>query len=99
MGEPRERGRLFRRPEKPRELHLGDRGFSLLRHLLRLRLASAKQLAALDGGSQQNVERLLLGLWENGYVERPETQIKYRQLVPGSSSLIYGLTRKGAGYL
>lgn len=34
-------------------------------NIARLPLASAAQLAALDGGSQQNVERALLALWEN----------------------------------
>jgi len=99
MGGQRERGRIFRRPDEPRELQLGERALDLLRHLALLRLASTGQLARLDGGSRQNVERLLLGLWENGYVERPEAQVTYRRLVPGSHSLIYGLTRKGARHL
>jgi DNA-binding transcriptional ArsR family regulator len=47
-----------------------QRDLSLLANLARLRLASGEQLAALDGGSPQNVSRSLLVLWENEYVER-----------------------------
>jgi hypothetical protein len=60
---------------------------------------SAPQLAALDGGSAQNVSRALLALWENGYVERPEEQARSRRLYEGSMPVIYGLTRKGAALL
>ena len=68
-------------------------------NIARLRLASAAQLAALDGGSQQNVERSLLALWENNYLERPVNQIDNRKRENGSRSIIYGLTRKGAAFL
>src|SRR3984893_10491607 len=61
--------------------------------------ASRAQLAALDGGSAQNVSRALLALWENGYVERPEAQAASRFLYEGSRPVIYGLTRKGAALL
>jgi hypothetical protein len=94
-----ERGRLFERPEKPRELRITARDLRHLTNLARLRLATGAQLGALDGGSQQNVDRALLALWENGYVERPEAQAAYRHIQKGSRSLVYGLTRKGAGYL
>jgi hypothetical protein len=64
-----------------------------------LRLASGEQLAALDGGSGQNVSRSLLALWENGYVERLLGQAEKRILYKGSFPLIYGLTRPGAWLL
>jgi hypothetical protein len=64
-----------------------------------LRLASAAQLAALDGGSEQNVSRALLGLWEHAYVERAIGQLQSRLLYKGSYPTIYGLTRKGAWLL
>lgn len=57
------------------------------------------QLAALDGGSAQNVSRALLALFENGYVERPLAQIASRFLYEGSRPTVYGLTRKGATLL
>jgi hypothetical protein len=49
-------------------------------NIARLRLASAAQLAALDGGSQQNVERALLELWEKAAEEiRAPTQIRIKR--------------------
>ena len=95
----RERRRFFERPEEPRALRITPRDIELLRNIARLRLASAAQLAALDGGSAQNVSRALLALFENGYVERPVAQVASRLLYEGSRPTIYGLTRKGAALL
>lgn len=91
--------RLFERPTAARPLHITGRDLTLLRNIARLRLASSAQLAALDGGSAQNVSRALLALFENGYVERPVAQVASRLLHEGSRPTIYGLTRKGAGLL
>src|SRR5579872_6152625 len=95
----RARGRLFQRPEEPRSFRLTARDLGLLANLARLRLASGEQLAALDGGSQQNVSRALLAMWENDYVERLLGQVETRLLYKGSFPLIYGLTRPGAWLL
>lgn len=95
----RSRRKFFERPEEPRALRITPRDIQLLRNIARLRLASASQLAALDGGSAQNVSRALLALFENGYVERPVAQVASRLLHEGSRPTIYGLTRKGAGLL
>jgi DNA-binding MarR family transcriptional regulator len=95
----RERRRFFERPEEPRALRITPRDIQLLRNIARLRLTSAAQLAALDGGSAQNVSRALLALFENGYVERPVAQVASRLLYEGSRPTIYGLTRKGAALL
>jgi hypothetical protein len=70
----RERRRFFERPEEPRAMRVTARDIALLENVARLRLATTSQLAALDGGSAQNVSRSLLALWENAYVERPEAQ-------------------------
>jgi DNA-binding transcriptional ArsR family regulator len=95
----RERRKFFVRPEEPRALRITSRDIELLRNISRLRLTSAAQLAALDGGSAQNVSRSLLALFENGYVERPVAQVASRLLYEGSRPTIYGLTRKGAALL
>jgi hypothetical protein len=76
-----------------------DRDLEILRNLAGLRLASVAQLAALDGGSEQNVSRSLLALWENEFVERVVGQVESRLLYKGSYPTIYGLTRKGAWLL
>jgi hypothetical protein len=97
--ETRQRGRLFERPEQPRPFRVTPRDLNLLANLARLRLGSGEQLAALDGGSGQNVSRSLLALWEHGYVERLLGQVEKRVLYQGSFPLIYGLTRPGAWLL
>lgn len=95
----RERRKLFERPDNPREFRLTERHLALLENIARFRLASSAQLAALDGGSEQNVSRALLALFENGYVDRPVAQVAARLLDEGSRPLIYGLTRTGANLL
>lgn len=95
----RARGRLFERPEEPRAFRITPRDLGLLANLARLRLASGEQLAALDGGSGQNVSRALLVLWEHQYVERLLGQVERRLLYKGSFPIIYGLTRPGAWLL
>jgi DNA-binding transcriptional ArsR family regulator len=95
----RERRKFFERPVEPRPLRIGARDLKILGNISRLRLASSAQLAALDGGSAQNVSRSLLALFENGYVERPVAQVASRRLYEGSLPTIYGLTRKGAALL
>jgi len=95
----RPRGRLFARPEVPRPCRITPRDLGLLANLARLRLASGEQLAALDGGSEQNVSRALLALWEHDYVERLLGQVDRRLLYSGSFPIIYGLTRPGAWLL
>jgi DNA-binding transcriptional ArsR family regulator len=83
----------------PRPLHITIRVLALLGYLAQFRLASVDQLAALDGGSGQNVSRALLVLWEHGYVERLLGQLESRFLYKGSFPLIYGLTRTGVWLL
>lgn len=95
----RERRRFFERPKEPRPLRITARDIAILQNIARFRLASAAQLAMLDGGSAQNVSRALLALFENGYVERPPAQVASRLLHEGSRPAIYGLTRKGARLL
>lgn len=80
-------------------MRITTRDIALLQNIARFRLASAAQLALLDGGSAQNVSRALLALWENGYVERPIAQVASRLLQEGSRPTIYGLTRRGARLL
>src|SRR6266849_9528931 len=94
-----ERRKLFERPAQPRPCRITARDLAMLENIGRFRLASSAQLAVLDGGSEQNVSRALLALFENGYVERPIAQVASRRLYEGSRPTIYGLTRKGAALL
>ena len=80
-------------------MRLTIRDIALLQNIARFRLVSTAQLARLDGGSEQNVSRSLLALFEHGYVERPIAQVASRLQHEGSRPAIYGLTRKGARLL
>src|SRR3954469_22716334 len=95
----RERGRMFVRPSEPRALRFNARHVALLANIARFGLATTAQLAAHDGGSEQNVSRELLALWENEYVERPIGQVASRRIFNGSLPTVYGLSRKGARVL
>src|SRR3954462_6918366 len=92
----RERGRLFVRPLEPRPLRISARHITLLANIARFGLATTVQLAALDGGSEQNVSRELLALWENEYIERQRGRVGSRRIFNGSLPTVYGLSRKGA---
>src|SRR5437868_15059127 len=95
VSEPRRRS-LFVRPAAPRDLTITPRHLEIVRNIARYRLASTAQLAALDGGSEQNVSRMLLALFEHGYVERLSPQKAARLLNEGSRPMVHSLTRKGA---
>jgi hypothetical protein len=91
---------LFERGEASRSIRVTPRDLKLMENIARMRLASSDQLAALDGGSAQNVGRSLRALYDHGYVERPRAQIVTR--LPwgdGSRPMVYGLTRQGARLL
>ena len=100
FGDESSAARLFERPAAAaRVSHHAARSEPARRISPGLRLASGEQLAALDGGSEQNVSRSLLALWEHEYVERLLGQVEKRVLYKGSFPLIYGLTRSGAWLL
>ena len=98
--ETRARGRLFERPEAAAAVpHYAARPEPARKLSRDCGWHPAEQLAALDGGSGQNVSRSLLALWEHEYVERLLGQVEKRVLYKGSFPLIYGLTRPGAWLL
>lgn len=69
-----------------------------LKHLARVaryRFLTSAQLAALDGGSPQNVVRSLRLLFDHGYLDRPASHLV---MVPlqGTRPLVYALGQRGA---
>src|ERR1700680_584711 len=89
------RARLFRRSDAPRMMTLTRRDLNLLAHVARHRFLTSAQLAALDGGSFQNVLRSLRVLFDHQYLDRPKAQIA--SIVDGGPQpLVYGLGPKGA---
>ena len=91
------RRRLFQRQEMERR-ELTPREHKLLEHVARHRLIASGDLALLDGGSPQNVLRLLRELFDMGLVERPAFQVN-NWAVAGPRPMIYGMTNKGVRLL
>lgn len=74
---------------------LTARDLKLLAHVARHRFLTSAQLAALDGGSPQNVVRSLRLLFDHGYLDRPASHLV---MVPlqGTRPLVYALGQRGA---
>ena len=74
---------------------LTARDLNLLAHVARHRFLTSAQLAALDGGSPQNVVRSLRLLFDHRYLDRPASHLV---MVPlqGTRPLVYALGQRGA---
>jgi len=95
----RQEGRKrFIRPQKLPQFHLTERALRLLSDVARHRLIASDDLAALDGGSAQNVKRDLRTLWAHGYLMRPAAQLRAASIT-GPQPMVYGLANKGARLL
>jgi len=90
-----ERPRRYQRRSEPPPFQLTDRDLAMLRHVERHRFLSSRHLAALDGGSEQNVLRCLRVLFDHGYLDRPHAQLAHLPIT-GPRPMIYGLGRRGA---
>src|SRR5476649_1300693 len=85
----------FRRvPEAP-TMRLTPRDLEILRHVARHRFLNSAQIAALTGGSAQQLLRRLQRLFHSGYLDRPRAQLSYFT-TDGSRPMVYGLARAGA---
>jgi Replication-relaxation len=62
------------------------------------RFLQSSHIVALIGGSRQQILRRLQLLYQHGYLDRPRAQLDYFH-TGGSSPLVYGLARRGAGRL
>ena len=91
----RTRARRFKRREEPAPFQLTPRDVAILAHVARHRFLTSTQLAALDGGSEQNLLRCLRVLFDHGYLDRPYAQLANLPIT-GPRPMVYGLGRKGA---
>jgi Replication-relaxation len=89
------RRKRFLRSATPNPMQLTERDLQLLAAVGRHRFLSSAQLAALDGGSPQNVLRCLRALFDHGYLDRPKAQLAAVP-VEGPQAMVYGLASKGA---
>lgn len=85
----------FSRRNGLQPIALTTRDLKLLAHVARHRFLTSAQLAALDGGSPQNVVRALRLLFDHGYLDRPASHLV---MVPlqGTRPLVYALGQRGA---
>lgn len=88
----------FQRVEPDAALTLTPRDVAILRVLAIHRFLRPSQVAALVGGSRQQVLRRLQRLFHHGFVERPRCQIDYYHR-GGSRELVYALTSQGGSEL
>lgn len=94
----RPRARRYERREQPPAFQLTGRDLAILAHVARHRFLSSEHLAALDGGSRQNLLRCLRVLFDHGYLDRPYAQLAHMP-VTGPRPMVYGLGRHGAQVL
>ena len=79
-------------------IRLEGRDRQIIRLVHRQRFLRSYQIAALLGGSSQQIVRRLQLLFHHGYLERPRAQIQYYER-GGSKSIAYGLGNKGGELL
>jgi hypothetical protein len=89
------RAKRFERRQTPVSFELTQRDLNILGHVARHRFLSSSHLARLDGGSEQNVLRILRILFDHQYLDRPHTQLAHVP-VSGPRPMVYGLGRRGA---
>ena len=94
----RRRPRLFERA-KAEDRELTPRELALLWHIARHRLLASADLALLDGGSKQNLLRILRDLFDMGLIDRPRMQVNHWTLAGAPRPMLYGIAAKGARLL
>ncbi|MDE2103400.1 MAG: replication-relaxation family protein [Patescibacteria group bacterium] len=75
-----------------------DRDCEIIRLVHRHRFLRSHHIAALLGGSEQQIVRRLQLLFHHGYLERPRAQLQYFER-GGSRPIAYGLGNKGGAWL
>jgi DNA-binding Lrp family transcriptional regulator len=84
----------FKRASTVVSMILTERDRDIIRLIHRHRFLRSDQIAALMGGSPQQLLRRLNLLYHHGYLERPRAQLQYYER-GGSKSIAYGLGNKG----
>ncbi len=87
----------FARSE-PAAMRITARDLAIIAWVGRYRMLSAAHIAALDGGSRQQVTRRLRLLYDHGYLDRPGAQLAML-LREGNAPLVHALAQKGARLL
>ena len=88
----------FKRASTVAPMRLTPRDHQIIRLIHRHRFLRSSQIAALLGGSEQQLLRRLKLLYHHGYLERPRCQIDYYHQT-GSQRIIYGLGNTSRTFL
>lgn len=88
----------FQRTISVGSFQLTNRDCAIVRLVHRHRFIRSDEIAALVGGSHQQVVRRLQLLFHHGYLERPRAQLTYHER-GGGKSIVYGLGSKGGALL
>ena len=88
----------FKRIPPVAPIQLTVRDCEIIRLIHRHRFFRSHQIAALLGGSEQQIVRRLQLLFHHGYLERPRAQVKFVER-GGSQPITYGLGNKGGAVL
>lgn len=94
----KKRSSRFYRIPTVESIQLTDRDRDIIRLVHQHRFLRSHQIAALLGGSEQQIVRRLQLLFHHGYLERPRAQIQYYER-GGSRAIAYGLGNKGGALL
>src|SRR5579862_3135011 len=84
----------FERDPNVAPIDVTERDREIIRQVHRHRFLRSSHIAALVGGSHQQILRRLQLLYHHGYVERPRCQLDFYYR-PGSREIVYGLGDKG----
>jgi len=86
--------RYQRDPDRCKNIHLSGRDADILTALVRERILSTSQIAALFFGQKSGAIRRLNQLWNAGYIDRDFAPVSF-----GMSEAIYSPSRKGVQFL
>jgi len=88
--------KFVRSKDPPGRLVIGERDLRILGALAEHRFLTSKQIFALDGGGQRNLQRRLQYLFRLGFVDRPSQQLSFDR---SQTHIVYALGNKGADLL
>ena len=88
-----------KRSGNPPPFQLTDRDIDIVRAVARHRFLHSGHIADLIDGSDKNIANRQKGLFEHGFLDRPDCQYDFYRPGGGSSRAVYALGEKGARLL
>ncbi len=95
---PHARAPRFKRIINAKNVQITSKDLYIIEKVFRHRLLTSRQIAALAGGSSQNLLRRLGLLYHKGFLDRPLAQLDYYR-GGGSHPIVYAVGNQGAELL